>query len=121
MVLLLDEADAIAKARDDRNDVGELGRVVNALLQAMDYFAPKQSVVILASNHSHMFDPAVWRRFDEIVEFPHPGHKEREAQLRFLTGGLNVVVIWGQQLANWGFARTRILTAVYVKWLKPDC
>ncbi|MBE0542220.1 MAG: ATP-binding protein [Verrucomicrobia bacterium] len=91
MVLLLDEADAIAKARDDRNDVGELGRVVNALLQALDYFAPKQSIVILASNHSHMFDPAVWRRFDEIIEFPRPGHKEREAQLRFLTGGLNVV------------------------------
>ncbi len=91
MVLLLDEADAIAKARDDRNDVGELGRAVNALLQAMDYFAPKYSVVILASNHSHMFDPAVWRRFDEIVEFPHPGHKERAAQLRFLTGGLNIV------------------------------
>jgi SpoVK/Ycf46/Vps4 family AAA+-type ATPase len=90
MVLLFDEADAVAKARGDRNDVGELRRVVNSLLQALDYFAPKESIVILASNHSHTFDPAVWRRFDDIIEFPLPGQKEREAQLRFLTGGIHL-------------------------------
>jgi len=90
MVLLFDEADAVAKARDDRNVVGELRRVVNSLLQSLDYFAPKESIVILASNHSHTFDPAVWRRFDDIIEFPRPGQKEREAQLRFLTGGMRI-------------------------------
>ncbi len=90
MVLLFDEADAVAKARGDRNDVGELRRVVNSLLQALDYFAPKDSIVVLASNHSHTFDPAIWRRFDDIIEFPRPGQKEREAQLRFLTGGLRI-------------------------------
>jgi SpoVK/Ycf46/Vps4 family AAA+-type ATPase len=90
MVLLFDEADALAKARGDINDVGELRRVVNSLLQALDYFAPKDSIVILASNHSHTFDPAVWRRFDDIIEFPRPGQKEREAQLRFLTGGIRI-------------------------------
>ena len=90
MVLLFDEADAVAKARDDRNDVGELRRVVNSLLQSLDYFAPKDSIVILASNHSHTFDPAVWRRFDDIIEFPRPGQTEREAQLRFLTGGIRI-------------------------------
>jgi SpoVK/Ycf46/Vps4 family AAA+-type ATPase len=63
---------------------------VNSLLQALDYFAPKDSIVILASNHSHTFDPAVWRRFDDVIEFPQPGQKEREAQLRFLTGGLRI-------------------------------
>lgn len=90
MVLLFDEADAVAKARGDRNDVGELRRVVNSLLQALDYFAPKESIVVLASNHSHTFDPAIWRRFDDVIEFPRPGQKEREAQLRFLTGGLRI-------------------------------
>jgi AAA+ superfamily predicted ATPase len=90
IVLLFDEADAVAKARGDHNDVGELRRVVNSLLQALDYFAPKESIVILASNHSHTFDPAVWRRFDDIIEFPRPGQKERERQLRFLTGGLRI-------------------------------
>lgn len=90
MVVLFDEADAIAKARGDRNDVGELRRVVNSLLQSLDYFALKDSIVILASNHSHTFDPAVWRRFDDIIEFPRPGQTEREAQLRFLTGGIRI-------------------------------
>jgi SpoVK/Ycf46/Vps4 family AAA+-type ATPase len=137
MVLLLDEADAIAKARDDRNDVGELGRVVNALLQAMDYFAPKESLVILASNHSHMFDPAVWRRFDEIIEFPIPGKKEREAQLRFLTGGLNIAGDLGAAARKLGacsyadinrgvleVAKTKLLTSmksVHVDEIVREC
>jgi SpoVK/Ycf46/Vps4 family AAA+-type ATPase len=90
MVLLFDEADALAKARGDVNDVGELRRVLNSLLQALDYFAPRGSIVVLATNHSHTFDPAIWRRFDDIIEFPAPGLKEREAQLRFLTGGLQI-------------------------------
>jgi AAA+ superfamily predicted ATPase len=90
MVLLIDEADAIAKARDDANDVGELRRVVNALLQGLDYFAPKRSLIILASNHSHLFDPAIWRRFDDVIAFPLPSQLERLGQLRQLTSGLRV-------------------------------
>jgi SpoVK/Ycf46/Vps4 family AAA+-type ATPase len=90
MVLLLDEADAIAKARDDANDVGELRRVVNSLLQGLDSVAKRRSLVILASNHSHLFDPAIWRRFDEIVEFPLPSQSERILQLKHLTSGLKL-------------------------------
>ena len=91
MVLLIDEADAIAKARDDGNDVGELRRVVNALLQGLDYFAPKRSLIILATNHSHLFDPAIWRRFDDVISFPLPSEGERLALLRQLTSGLNLM------------------------------
>ena len=35
-ILLLDEFDAIAKVRDDPQEVGEIKRVVNALLQNLD-------------------------------------------------------------------------------------
>ena len=35
-ILFLDEFDAIAKARDDRHELGELKRVVNSLLQNLD-------------------------------------------------------------------------------------
>jgi SpoVK/Ycf46/Vps4 family AAA+-type ATPase len=90
MVLLLDEADAIAKSRDDENDVGELRRVVNALLQGLDAFNSRHSIVILASNHTELFDQAVWRRFDDVVEFPLPSHVERLALLRHLTSGLTL-------------------------------
>jgi DNA polymerase III delta prime subunit len=90
MVLLVDEADAIAKSRDDENDVGELRRVVNTLLQGLDAFTNHNSIVILASNHTHLFDSALWRRFDDVVEFPLPSESERLELLRHLTSGLKL-------------------------------
>ncbi len=90
MVLLIDEADAIAKSRDDNNDVGELRRVVNALLQGLDSFTSSQSIVILASNHTHLFDSALWRRFDDVVEFPLPSEADRLALLKHLTSGIKI-------------------------------
>lgn len=88
MVLLLDEVDAIAKERDDPNDVGELKRVVNSLLQAMDTFISSESIIIAASNHQYLLDPAVWRRFDDIVHFAMPERDEREQYLRLLLNGI---------------------------------
>lgn len=90
MVLLIDEADAIAKSRDDENDVGELRRVVNTLLQGLDSFTANHSIVILASNHTHLFDSALWRRFDDVIEFPLPSEKERLELLRHLTNGIKI-------------------------------
>lgn len=89
MVLLLDEVDAVGKNRDDPNDVGELKRVVNSLLQAMDSFDSSKSVVIAASNHQYLLDPALWRRFDDLIEFPLPGKMEREIYLKRLLNGIN--------------------------------
>lgn len=89
MVLLFDEIDAIAKNRDDRNDVGELKRVVNSLLQAMDAFTSTDSIIIAASNHQYLLDPAIWRRFDEIVRFPLPTEAERQEYLKLLLNGVS--------------------------------
>lgn len=88
MVLLLDEVDAIAKERDDPNDVGELKRVVNSLLQSMDAFVSSESIIIAASNHQYLLDPAVWRRFDDVVHFAKPERAEREQYLRLLLNGI---------------------------------
>lgn len=60
-VLFLDEFDAIAKARDDKNEVGELKRVVVSLLQNIDNLG--DTILIAATNHQHLLDPAIWRRF----------------------------------------------------------
>ena len=70
-VLLLDEFDAIAKRRDDDTDVGELKRLVNVLLQALDSW-PSNSMLIAATNHGDLLDPAVWRRFEHILNFKAP-------------------------------------------------
>ena len=61
-ILFLDEFDAIAKARDDQKEIGELKRVINSLLQNMDAM-PKHCVLIAATNHPELLDRAVWRRF----------------------------------------------------------
>lgn len=70
-VLLLDEFDAIAKRRDDGSDVGELKRLVNVLLQALDEW-PVNSLLVAATNHGELLDPAVWRRFDAVIDFEKP-------------------------------------------------
>ena len=88
MVLLLDEVDAVGKNRDDRNDVGELKRVVNSLLQAIDSFSSTQSIIIAASNHQYLLDSALWRRFDDVVHFGLPGKIERERYLQILLSGV---------------------------------
>ena len=62
-VLLLDEIDAIAKRRSDDSDVGELKRLVTVILQEVDEW-PASSVLLAATNHPELIDPALWRRFD---------------------------------------------------------
>ncbi len=88
MVLLLDEIDAVGKNRDDANDVGELKRVVNSLLQAMDSFCSSESLVVAASNHQYLLDPALWRRFDDVIYFPEPGAEARGKYIHHLLNGV---------------------------------
>lgn len=76
-VFLLDEFDVVAKRRDDENELGELKRVVNSLLQNIDDFG-QGSILIAATNHPGLLDPAVWRRFNKVVEVPTPGRAELE-------------------------------------------
>lgn len=73
-ILLLDEFDAIAKNRNDDTDVGELKRLVTVLLQEIDCF-PQGNVLIAATNHSELLDPAVWRRFDVAIDFSKPSNE----------------------------------------------
>lgn len=72
-VLLLDEFDAIAKRRDDDRELGELKRLVTVLLQALDDW-PESSLLIAATNHSELLDPAIWRRFDLQIKFELPSN-----------------------------------------------
>lgn len=70
-VLFLDELDALAKRRDDATEVGELKRLVTVLLQEIDTW-PSHGLMLAATNHPDLLDPAIWRRFDMVVEFPLP-------------------------------------------------
>ena len=70
-VLLLDELDAIAKRRDDRDEIGELKRLVSVLIQQIDDW-PSSAVLLGATNHPDLLDPAIWRRFELHINFPLP-------------------------------------------------
>jgi SpoVK/Ycf46/Vps4 family AAA+-type ATPase len=80
-VLLLDELDAVAKRRDDATEIGELKRLVTVLLQEIDMW-PEGSLLLAATNHADLLDPAVWRRFETIVEFPLPDEGGRIEAMR---------------------------------------
>lgn len=77
-ILLLDEFDAIAKVRDDPQEVGEIKRVVNALLQNLDV-RRDIGFTIGITNHPKLLDPAVWRRFEVQLEIPKPDFEMRKA------------------------------------------
>lgn len=77
-ILFLDEVDAVAKIRDDRHEVGELKRVVNTLIQGLDSL-DDSAVVIAATNHAGLLDPAIWRRFPYKIRFGFPSLDVREA------------------------------------------
>jgi SpoVK/Ycf46/Vps4 family AAA+-type ATPase len=90
VVLLLDEFDAIARLRDDETLNGELRRVVNSLLTLIENYKG-QGFVIAATNHEKQLDPAIWRRFDDVVFFERPGKNEilRLLDLKFKNFGRN--------------------------------
>ena len=75
-VLIFDEFDMLGRERGDRADHGELRRVVAAMLQVVDDHR-SDSLFIATSNHPKLLDSAVWRRFDEIVEFESPDQTAR--------------------------------------------
>jgi SpoVK/Ycf46/Vps4 family AAA+-type ATPase len=84
-VLFLDEFDALASARGNERDVGELQRVVIALLQNIDALS-ENTIVLAASNHERLLDPAVWRRFPFQLPLPLPDYEMRVSMWKAMLG-----------------------------------
>lgn len=81
-VYLFDEFDALAPERGGgRDDVGEMRRVVNSLLQFIE-LDDSDSLIIGATNHPGIIDRAMWRRFDDVIEFPMPTSESAERLIR---------------------------------------
>lgn len=85
-VLFLDEFDAIAKARDDSNELGELKRVVNSLLQNVDSMSG-DSLLLAATNHEKLLDTAVWRRFNYKIEINLPDERGIKKMIDLFSNG----------------------------------
>lgn len=80
-VLFFDEFDALARSRDDTGEHNELRRVVNSLLLFIDRMEPR-GFLIAATNLDGALDPAIWRRFDEVVWFEKPDRVMIQRYLR---------------------------------------
>lgn len=92
-VYLFDEFDAIGAKRGERNDVGEIRRVLNSFLQFLEN-DDSDSLIIAATNHPELLDPALFRRFDDVLRYDVPdsflAQNILEARLSlFDTSGIN--------------------------------
>ena len=84
-VFLFDEFDAIGAKRGAGNDVGEVRRVLNSFLQLLEGNS-SASLIICATNHRELLDRALFRRFDDVLEYSLP---DEDTILRLLKSRLN--------------------------------
>jgi SpoVK/Ycf46/Vps4 family AAA+-type ATPase len=80
-VYLFDEFDALGAHRNQSNDVGEIRRVLNSFLQLLEKDS-SDSVVVAATNHGRMLDRALFRRFDDVIEYALPDLRLSEEIIR---------------------------------------
>ncbi|PSU01599.1 ATP-binding protein [Photobacterium gaetbulicola] len=74
-VYLFDEFDTIGSKRSISNDVGEVRRVLNTFLQLLDEHH-SDSLIIAATNHKEILDSALYRRFDDVIEYKNPSDND---------------------------------------------
>ena len=74
-VYLFDEFDSIGSQRGLANDVGEIRRVLNSFLQMVEQ-DDSDSLLLAATNHPDILDHALFRRFDDIIEYQLPETQE---------------------------------------------
>lgn len=74
-IYFFDEFDAIGSQRGMANDVGEIRRVLNSFLQMIEQ-DQSQSVIIAATNHPDVLDYALFRRFDDMIQYGLPNQEQ---------------------------------------------
>jgi SpoVK/Ycf46/Vps4 family AAA+-type ATPase len=99
-VYLFDEFDAIGGERLLENDVGEMRRVLNAFLQFIEQDT-SDSLIVSATNSPKILDRALFRRFDDVLYYEHPGHEERKSLIQNVLGQfLAPKLVWKAVLAE---------------------
>ncbi len=95
-VYLFDEFDAIGSQRGLPNDVGEIRRVLNSFLLMIEQ-DESHSLIVAATNHPEVLDHALFRRFDDVLEYAPPSQKELSILLRGkLSAHMRGRVPWAQ-------------------------
>ncbi|MDC7789542.1 ATP-binding protein [Rhodoplanes sp. TEM] len=98
-VYLFDEFDSIGSARGLGNDVGEVRRIVNSFLQMVEQ-DDSDSLVVAATNHAEILDRALFRRFDDVIEYDLPDKARIALALRAKLSGFRTEKIqWAKAAA----------------------
>lgn len=74
-VYLFDEFDSIGTTRSQGNEVGEIKRVLNSFLLQIEK-DDSNSLIIAATNMPENLDEALFRRFDDIINYPLPTEEQ---------------------------------------------
>ena len=75
-VYLFDEFDAIGSQRGMDNEVGEQRRILNTFLQLLER-DESDGFFIAATNNVESIDKALFRRFDDVIEYDYPDKEQR--------------------------------------------
>jgi SpoVK/Ycf46/Vps4 family AAA+-type ATPase len=100
-VYLFDEFDALGTHRMAANDVGEVRRVLNSFLQFLEAASPA-SLVVAATNHPQLLDKALFRRFDQVIEY---GLPDAESAMGVIRNRLTLLDTRG---VNWPAVRQKV-------------
>jgi len=84
-VYFFDEFDAIGGQRIAANDIGEVRRILNSFLVMIEEDT-SNSLILAATNHPEILDRALFRRFDDVIEYDLPNAQQVEAILRARLG-----------------------------------
>lgn len=99
-VYFFDEFDAIGAKRAERNDVGEIRRVLNSFLQFLEE-DESDGLVVAATNHPELLDPALFRRFDDVIEYALPSVEVATGILQARLSGFDTQDIdWKKAVAD---------------------
>ena len=96
---LFDEFDSIGSRRAFGNDVGEIRRILNCFLQMVEAHR-SDSVLIAATNHPDLLDHALFRRFDEVIEYSNPSSQEIERLYRLKLSCFPASVVSWEKIAG---------------------
>lgn len=98
-IYFFDEFDAIAGGRTHENDVGEMRRVLNALLQFIEQ-DQSDSLIIAATNSPELLDRALFRRFDDVLNYSLPCEQDRRRLIANILGAfITERFMWSKVLA----------------------
>lgn len=80
VIMLVDEADALAQSRESAQMHHEDRAGVNAFIRGVDRLANAKlpAAVIMCTNRLNALDPAVRRRAADVLEFDRPGDDQRQ-------------------------------------------